>query len=254
MTVKVETPVARETKAKVEAPLALLAELSHRCPLQCPYCSNPVNLERASNELDTKAWLRVLDEAAEMGVHQVHFSGGEPTVRKDLEDLVQHANKIGLYSNLITSAVMLTKEKLSALADAGLCHVQIRFQGNEPGVADRVAGLKNAHEKKIEDAKWTRELDLPLTVNDSVLQYLSFFTTARGREVVERGLERVRSQGLAAHRPVHVGDGEEDELLARRAGAHDGEPAKAAPTRRSTSIIVAANRSTISASSASVLV
>src|ERR1700745_1580828 len=118
-------------------PLAVLAELTHRCPLQCPYCSNPVELER----------------------------GGAPTARKDLVELVQHASTVGLYSNLITSAVLLTKEKLKALADAGLCHVQISFQGNEPLVADRVAGLKNSHQKKLEVARWTRELDLPLTVN-----------------------------------------------------------------------------------------
>ena len=107
----------------------------------------------------------MLTELAEIGVLQIHFSGGEPTARKDLVELVQHASDVGLYSNLITSAVLLTKERLSALADAGLCHVQISFQGNEPGVADRVAGLKKSHEKKIEVAKWTRELDLPLTVN-----------------------------------------------------------------------------------------
>jgi PqqA peptide cyclase len=106
-----------------------------------------------------------LTELAEIGVLQIHFSGGEPTARKDLVELVQHASDVGLYSNLITSAVLLTREKLSALADAGLCHVQISFQGNEPVVADRVAGLKKAHEKKIQVAKWTRELDLPLTVN-----------------------------------------------------------------------------------------
>src|SRR6202022_4998278 len=75
------------------------------------------------------------------------------------------APDVGLYSNLITSAVLLTRERVSALADAGLCHMQISFQGNEPMVADRVAGLKDAHEKKIKVAKWTRELDLPLTVN-----------------------------------------------------------------------------------------
>ncbi|HTG04183.1 MAG TPA: pyrroloquinoline quinone biosynthesis protein PqqE [Bradyrhizobium sp.] len=146
-------------------PLAVLAELTHRCPLQCPYCSNPVELERGSSELTTEEWKKVLTELAEIGVLQIHFSGGEPTARKDLVELVQHASDVGLYSNLITSAVLLTKEKLVALADAGLCHVQISFQGNEPVVADRVAGLKNAHEKKIEVAKWTRELDLPLTVN-----------------------------------------------------------------------------------------
>ena len=76
-----------------DAPLALLAEITHRCPLQCPYCSNPLELERASNELDTASWKRVITEAAEMGMHQVHFSGGEPTVRKDLEDLIEHATE-----------------------------------------------------------------------------------------------------------------------------------------------------------------
>src|SRR5437773_12009403 len=96
---------------------------------------------------------------------QGHCSGGEPTARNGLVEPVQQASDVGLYSNLITSAVLLTKERLAALADAGLCHVQISFQGNEPMVADRVAGLKNAHDKKMEVAKWTRELELPLTVN-----------------------------------------------------------------------------------------
>ncbi|WP_213769483.1 pyrroloquinoline quinone biosynthesis protein PqqE [Bradyrhizobium sp. dw_78] len=146
-------------------PLAVLAELTHRCPLQCPYCSNPVELDRAGTELTTAEWKKVLTELAEIGVLQIHFSGGEPTARKDLAELVQHATDVGLYSNLITSAVLLTKDKLSALADSELNHVQISFQGNEPVVADRVAGFKRAHEKKIEAARWTRELDLPLTVN-----------------------------------------------------------------------------------------
>src|SRR4029077_418875 len=123
-------------------PVAVLLELTHRCPLQCPYCSNPLELDRGSTELTTEEWKKVLSELAEIGVLQVHFSGGEPTARKDLVELVQHATDVGLYSNLITSAVLLTKERVSALADAGLCHVQISFQGNEPIVADRVAGLK----------------------------------------------------------------------------------------------------------------
>lgn len=146
-------------------PLAVLAEVTHRCPLQCPYCSNPVELDRGSTELTTDEWKKVLYELAELGVLQIHFSGGEPTARKDIVELVQHATDVGLYSNLITSAVLLTKDKLAALANAGLCHVQISFQGNEPVVADRVAGLKDAHKKKLEVAKWTREVELPLTVN-----------------------------------------------------------------------------------------
>lgn len=146
-------------------PLAVLAELTHRCPLQCPYCSNPVELDRAGKELTTDEWKKVFSELAEIGVLQVHFSGGEPAARKDLVELVQHASDVGLYTNLITSAVLLTRERLKALADAGLCHVQISFQGSESGVADRVGGYRGGHAKKLEVAKWTRELDMPLTVN-----------------------------------------------------------------------------------------
>src|SRR6201990_1381869 len=155
----------RSTAETHGIPVAVLLELTHRCPLQCPYCSNPLELDRSGSELTTDEWKKVLSELAEIGVLQVHFSGGEPTARKDLVELVRHASDVGLYTNLITSAVLLTKEKLCALADAGLCHVQISFQGNEPMVANRVAGLKNAHEKKIEVSRWTRDLDLPLTVN-----------------------------------------------------------------------------------------
>jgi pyrroloquinoline quinone biosynthesis protein E len=145
-------------------PLAVLLELTHRCPLQCGYCSNPIEMERAGNELTTDEWKKVLTEIAEIGVLQVHFSGGEPTVRKDLAELVQHATEKGLYTNLITSAVLLSRERLEALADAGLCHFQISFQGGEPELANRIAGFKG-HSKKLEAARWARELDLPLTVN-----------------------------------------------------------------------------------------
>ncbi|OAF10895.1 pyrroloquinoline quinone biosynthesis protein PqqE [Bradyrhizobium neotropicale] len=155
----------RSTAETFGIPLAVLLEITHRCPLQCPYCSNPVELDRAGKELTTEEWKKVLSELAEIGVLQVHFSGGEPTARKDLVELVKHASDVGLYTNLITSAVLLTRGRLSELADAGLCHVQISFQGTEDGLSDRVAGYKGAHYKKLEVAKWTRELDLPLTVN-----------------------------------------------------------------------------------------
>ena len=151
--------------AAVEAPLAILAELSHRCPLQCPYCSNPIDLERASNELDTAGWCRVMDEAAAMGVHQVHFSGGEPTVRRDLEDLVAHAAKVGLYSNLITSGVLLDRKRLEGLAARGLEHVQVSFQDSRGDNADRIAGFRGGHAKKLEVARLVRAAGLPLTVN-----------------------------------------------------------------------------------------
>ena len=98
-------PAAGETHA---IPLAVLAELTHRCPLQCPYCSNPVALDPSSKELTTDEWLRSIDELAEIGVLQIHFSGGEPAARKDLEQLVARANQVGLYTNLIGPRVRLT--------------------------------------------------------------------------------------------------------------------------------------------------
>jgi pyrroloquinoline quinone biosynthesis protein E len=146
-------------------PFALLAELTHRCPLQCPYCSNPLNLERAAAEMDTASWMSVLEQAAKLGVLQVHFSGGEPTARTDLEALVRHAAKLGLYSNLITSGVLLDQERLAGLAEAGLDHVQLSFQDAEAGNADRIGGYRGGHAKKLLLGKWVREAGLPLTVN-----------------------------------------------------------------------------------------
>src|ERR1051325_9650628 len=102
------------------APIGLLAELTHRCPLRCPYCSNPLELVRASAELDTATRKRVLGEAAALAVLQVHFSGGEPLARRDLLDLVGHATEFGLYSNLITSGIGLDAERLATLVAAGL--------------------------------------------------------------------------------------------------------------------------------------
>src|SRR3569833_3391026 len=130
----------RSTAETFGIPLAVLLEITHRCPLQCPYCSNPVELDRSGKELTTEEWKKVLSELAEIGVLQVHFSGGAPTARTDLVELVKPASDVGLYSNLFTSAVLLSCLRLSELADAGLCHVQIFFLGFEEGLADRVAG------------------------------------------------------------------------------------------------------------------
>ncbi|HWG80542.1 MAG TPA: pyrroloquinoline quinone biosynthesis protein PqqE [Stellaceae bacterium] len=148
-----------------EPPLALLAELSHRCPLQCPYCSNPLELERGSGEIDTATWQRVLSEAAALGILQVHFSGGEPTVRRDLPDLVRHAAKVGLYSNLITSGVLTHPAQFDALVEAGLEHVQLSIQDADAANGDRIAGLAGAQAKKRAFAALVRRAGLPLTIN-----------------------------------------------------------------------------------------
>jgi pyrroloquinoline quinone biosynthesis protein E len=146
-------------------PLALLAEVTHRCPLQCPYCSNPLALERASAELATDDWKRVLDQAADLGVLQVHFSGGEPMARRDLAALVRHAAQAGLYSNLITSGVMITPTTLGALVEAGVDHVQLSFQDSEIEGAERIGGYRGGQAKKIEAARLIKAAGLPLTTN-----------------------------------------------------------------------------------------
>ena len=148
-----------------EPPMGLLAELTHRCPLQCPYCSNPLELERVAGELDQGEWCRVLDEAAGLGVLQVHLSGGEPTVRTDLEAIVAHARGLGLYTNLITAGVLLDEKPIASLRDAGLEHVQLSLQGAEPMVADKVGAYRGGHAKKLVVAHAVRAAGLPLTIN-----------------------------------------------------------------------------------------
>jgi pyrroloquinoline quinone biosynthesis protein E len=149
----------------LEPPLGLLAELTHRCPLQCPYCSNPLELARARGELDTATWRRVLDEAAGLGVLQVHLSGGEPTLRPDLEALIAHCRGLDLYANLITAGVLLDARRIEALAAAGLEHVQLSVQDAEPGSADRIAGYRGGHARKLAVARAVRAAGLPLTLN-----------------------------------------------------------------------------------------
>jgi PqqA peptide cyclase len=146
-------------------PLAVLMELTHRCPLQCPYCSNPLELERAAGELDTATWKDVLAQAAAMGVLQVHFSGGEPTARRDLVELVRHAAGLGLYTNLITSGVLLDEARIAALAEAGLDHIQLSFQDSRPEGGNRIGGHPGGHQKKLAVAGWIKAAGLPLTVN-----------------------------------------------------------------------------------------
>jgi PqqA peptide cyclase len=154
-----------DAAGRVTAPVSLLAELTHRCPLQCPYCSNPLALEKAGAELDAATWLRVLDEAADLGVLQVAFSGGEPTVRRDLEDLIARAAGLGLYSNLITAGVLLEERRLRALIGAGLDHLQLSVQDAGAANADRIGGYRGGHAKKLRLAELVRAAGIPLTIN-----------------------------------------------------------------------------------------
>ncbi|MGH1418160.1 MAG: pyrroloquinoline quinone biosynthesis protein PqqE [Hyphomicrobiaceae bacterium] len=147
------------------SPVGLLAELTHRCPLQCAYCSNPLEMERVNQEMTTEQWKNVLTQAGEMGILQLHLSGGEPTARKDLEEIVEAAATAGLYTNLITAGVLLKKERLSELQKRGLDHVQLSIQDADTANAERIGGYKGASAKKLEVTKWVHELEMPLTIN-----------------------------------------------------------------------------------------
>lgn len=149
----------------VNAPLALLAELTHRCPLRCPYCSNPTELARASAELTTGEWARVFREAADIGCLQVHLSGGEPTARRDIVEITAAAHEAGLYTNLITAGVLLDAALMGRLVAAGLDHVQLSVQDAEEKGAERIGGMKGAQARKVEAARLVQEAGLPLTLN-----------------------------------------------------------------------------------------
>jgi pyrroloquinoline quinone biosynthesis protein E len=147
------------------APIGLLAELTHRCPLRCPYCSNPLELDRRSAELDTATWLDLLDQAASLGILHVHLSGGEPTARPDIDRIVARCAALGLYSNLITSGIGPALTKLRPLSDAGLDHVQLSVQAADAANADRIGGLTGGHAQKLRFAREVVALGLPLTLN-----------------------------------------------------------------------------------------
>lgn len=148
----------------MDRPFGLLAELTYRCPLACPYCSNPMNLADYSNELATDEWRRVLAEARDLGVLQCGLSGGEPLLRRDLVELVAHAHELGLYTNLVTSALGFSRPRAEQLRAAGLDHVQVSIQADEPAGSDRIAGTPS-FERKIEAMRLVKELGWPLTMN-----------------------------------------------------------------------------------------
>lgn len=149
-------------------PVSMLCELAHRCPLQCPYCSNPMQLEKRGAEMTTAEWSDVFRQAVDMGILQVHFSGGEPCVRKDLEELVASAHGLGLYINLITSGVPLSGERIGKLKELGLNHVQLSLQDSDEETANLIAHYPDSYRKKLKVAHEVRAHGLPLTLNAPV--------------------------------------------------------------------------------------
>jgi pyrroloquinoline quinone biosynthesis protein E len=146
-----------------ERPYTLIAELTYRCPLRCPYCSNPTGYHHKP-ALDTDAWRRVFREADELGIMQIHLTGGEPLLRDDLEELIGQAHDLDLYINLITSGIPLDRQRLARLAKSGLTAIQLSFQAAEAASSDRIAGM-SCYDRKCEVARWVKEAELPLTIN-----------------------------------------------------------------------------------------
>ena len=145
-------------------PLWLLAELTYACPLQCPYCSNPVDYARNRKELTTEQWMQVLTDAREMGATQLGFSGGEPLVRKDLETLIAHGRKLGYYTNLITSTVGMDETRIAGFKEAGLDHIQVSFQASDQVLNDFLGGT-SSFEHKLEMARLVKSYGYPMVLN-----------------------------------------------------------------------------------------
>ncbi len=145
-------------------PLGLIAEVTHRCPLHCVYCSNPLQMAGSSSELTTAEWVSVLQQASRLGILHVHLTGGEPLARPDLVELVDAAHSAGLYTNLITSGIGLSENRLTALVKAGLEHVQLSFQDSRQSAADWIAGTR-AHALKVDLAPMIRRSGVAFTIN-----------------------------------------------------------------------------------------
>ncbi|HEX3542890.1 MAG TPA: pyrroloquinoline quinone biosynthesis protein PqqE [Candidatus Acidoferrum sp.] len=148
----------------VSKPLALIAELTHRCPLHCVYCSNPLELDARANELSTEAWRNIFIQAAELGVLQADFTGGEPLARPDIVELVSAARAAGLYVNLITSGLPLDEARLEKLVTAGVDHFQLSFQAARPESASEISGTAT-HSQKLRVLEWLRAYRVAVTLN-----------------------------------------------------------------------------------------
>lgn len=186
----------------IKPPLWLLAELTYACPLQCPYCSNPLDFARHGEELDTAQWMRILGEARALGALQLGLSGGEPLVRRDLDALVAHARGLGYYSNLITSGLGLDAGRVRALKDAGLDHIQISFQAPERELNDHMAGTR-VYAHKLDMARAVKSAGFPMVLcfvvyRDNIEQLERMLELAQELEADYVELATVQYHGWAA--------------------------------------------------------
>ncbi len=181
------------------APTVVLAEVTHRCPLQCVYCSNPTELLKKNTEISTETWARVFDEAAKIGVLQLSISGGEPAARRDLPELVQAARQAGLYVNLITSGVGFTESRLDQVIEAGCDHIQLSIQDVTSDGAELISNSKGSLERKLKFGAWVRERSIPLTLN-AVMHRLNLDRLEETFELaLEMGARRIEIANVQYH-------------------------------------------------------
>ena len=181
------------------APTVLLAEVTHRCPLQCVYCSNPTELLKKNTEISTETWARVFDEAAKIGVLQLSISGGEPAARRDLPELMQAARQADLYVNLITSGVGFTESRLDQVIEAGCDHIQLSIQDVTSDGAELISNSKGSLERKLKFGAWVRERSIPLTLN-AVMHRLNLDRLEETFELaLEMGARRIEIANVQYH-------------------------------------------------------
>jgi PqqA peptide cyclase len=212
----------------MDKPFGLLAELTYRCPLSCAYCSNPVNLTEFGDELTTAEWRRVMIEAQELGVLQLHLSGGEPLLRRDLVELTGTARELGMYTNLVTSALGLSRRRAEELRAAGLDHVQVSIQADEPATSDRIAGTPSFG-RKVEACQLVKELGWPLTLNVVLHRQNIDRIGAVLRLAEELGADRIE---LANTQYYGWAWRNRDALLPSRAQLEQAEPVVSAARKR----------------------
>jgi PqqA peptide cyclase len=151
-------------------PLWLVLELTYRCPLKCPWCNNPLDFDELKNELTTDEWKKVLRDARKLGSLQLGFSGGEPMLRPDLEELVSEGNQLGYYTNLITSGMGLSKDRLTELKRCGLNQIQLSLQHSNKEKNDVMVGVQSFNEK-IAVLEEIKSQGFPIVLNVPLSRY-----------------------------------------------------------------------------------
>ncbi|WP_198115983.1 pyrroloquinoline quinone biosynthesis protein PqqE [Massilia rhizosphaerae] len=169
---------------QIAPPLWLLAELTYRCPLHCPFCYNPVDYANDRTELSTEQWTDVMRQARRLGAAQLGFSGGEPLLRDDLEELVGEGRRLGFYTNLITSGIGLTEARLARMKDLGLDHIQLSFQDSTREMNDFLSSTKT-FDRKARVARLIKQYDYPMVLN----VVLHRFNLDHVERIIEMALE-----------------------------------------------------------------